>query len=405
MFASKIFRNISHSFQKFFHCWEKEVVIISHGRTSGHFKVGLGKQLLFAVLVGWSIYSSVAFTQYRALTERQIGRIAAFTSSTKFLEREVNSLYSSLAKLDTYLNIANQYNHFDIAQKNTVTASINNNPELLQLANASSDNGKLNSVNYSPIAGALRDTANLLGQVYEKVLVRINGLEGVVTNSGFVFRENNIRRELTPQKEEVVKLDPAMFIVTKTDEYFVENSTLPFLKVKPINPDDSHSILNFEVINNNILYLTELENFVSVIPLSSPISEFRITSPFGQRKDPFNRTLANHHGVDLAGPLNSEIFSTSIGRVSFAGQKSGYGNVVEIDHGHGIKTLYGHLKTILASKGEIVRQGQVIGIQGSTGRSTGPHLHYEVRYKNKPYQPLNFMETGKKFDEYGFKNI
>lgn len=138
------------------------------------------------------------------------------------------------------------------------------------------------------------------------------------------------------------------------------------------------------------------ENLIHTLPLGAPLEvPYRETSGFGYRSDPFKRTTAFHEGADLAAFYGATITSTAPGKITFAGTKGGYGRVVEIDHGNGFKTRYGHLNSIAVKAGSEVAIGQKIGTMGSTGRSTGPHLHYEVYYRGKSYDPIKFLRAGK----------
>lgn len=128
----------------------------------------------------------------------------------------------------------------------------------------------------------------------------------------------------------------------------------------------------------------------SIQPIS-PEDPFWITSVFGIRRDPFTRLLTGHHGIDLAGPLGLEIHATGDGVVTVAeANRSGYGREVVVSHGFGYTTRYAHLQKILVKPGQRVKRGQVIGTLGSSGRSTGPHLHYEVRLNNAPLNPTYY---------------
>jgi len=122
-----------------------------------------------------------------------------------------------------------------------------------------------------------------------------------------------------------------------------------------------------------------------------PIIKGWLSSYFGTRKDPFNGRPAMHKGVDFAGKENTGIIATASGVVSWAGERSGYGHLIEIDHGKGMKTRYGHNKVILVSAGDVVTKGQVIARMGSTGRSTGPHVHYEILRNDKQINPIKFI--------------
>ena len=133
------------------------------------------------------------------------------------------------------------------------------------------------------------------------------------------------------------------------------------------------------------------------IPLSLPVNstEFDLSSGFGPRMDPFTGRYAFHSGMDFAGPWGTSVRSTAAGTVVFAGNRGGYGNMVEIDHGMGLHTRYGHLSAITVRVGMKIEKGAAIGRVGSTGRSTGPHVHYEVWYDDVVRNPRNFIEAGR----------
>ncbi len=116
-----------------------------------------------------------------------------------------------------------------------------------------------------------------------------------------------------------------------------------------------------------------------------------VTSDFGQRLDPYTADRVMHAGMDIAAPHGKEVFAPSDGTVVFAGREGGYGNVIVIDHGYGIKTRYGHLAKLLVKAGDRVKRGAHIAAVGNTGRSTGPHLHYEVRVNGIPQNPRKFI--------------
>ncbi len=132
------------------------------------------------------------------------------------------------------------------------------------------------------------------------------------------------------------------------------------------------------------------------LPLSRPLStEHDITSSFGTRLDPFTRGLAMHSGIDFRAPTGTAVRAPAPGKVIEAGYNGGYGRMVEIDHGNGISTRYAHLSSIQVSEGDTIRAGQVLGAVGSTGRSTGPHLHYEVRIDDDATDPMRFLRASR----------
>jgi len=142
--------------------------------------------------------------------------------------------------------------------------------------------------------------------------------------------------------------------------------------------------------------LATLDAAVNRIPLSSPLTvSRRFTSGFGVRRDPITGRNANHFGIDFAAAWASPVTATAAGVVRFAGTKSGWGRVVEIDHGNGFMTRYAHLNRVTVSAGQKIRLHDKVGELGSSGRSTGPHVHYEILYKGKPRNPRRFIEAGR----------
>ncbi len=124
-----------------------------------------------------------------------------------------------------------------------------------------------------------------------------------------------------------------------------------------------------------------------------PVREGIETSPFGYRSDPLNGRPSFHPGIDFAAPEGSGIYATAAGLVTWAGPRTGYGQLIEIKHGGGVLTHYGHCQSVLVHPGDVVSSGQLIGRVGSTGRSTGPHLHYEVVRDGEPVDPASFISS------------
>lgn len=141
--------------------------------------------------------------------------------------------------------------------------------------------------------------------------------------------------------------------------------------------------------------LEQLEQGVVAIPSARPVRDsIRFTSAYGVRSDPFRGRAAMHGGIDLAGPVGTPIYATADGIVQRSEyNRGGYGNLVEINHGQGIQTRYGHMSRLIARPGQRVSRGELIGLMGSTGRSTGSHLHYEVRIDGRAVNPIPFMQS------------
>jgi murein DD-endopeptidase MepM/ murein hydrolase activator NlpD len=151
---------------------------------------------------------------------------------------------------------------------------------------------------------------------------------------------------------------------------------------------------NFKALFNSWKKLESLEQGTIAIPSIEPVHGTNFTSGYGVRSDPFKGRAAMHAGIDLAGPIGTPIYATAdatVGRSEY--NSGGYGNLVELEHGHGIQTRYGHLSKSLVTAGQRVKRGEMIGLMGSTGRSTGSHLHYEVRIDGKAVNPVPFLQS------------
>lgn len=142
------------------------------------------------------------------------------------------------------------------------------------------------------------------------------------------------------------------------------------------------------------------EALVEQLPLAMPSEiPLRKTSNYGVRTDPFTKNATWHSGMDMAAYWKAPINASGPGKVVFAGYKSGYGRTVDIEHGYGFKSRYAHMHSILVKKGDTVAMGDKVGLMGSSGRSTGPHLHYEIWFNGKQYDPAQFLKAGKHVHE------
>ena len=149
----------------------------------------------------------------------------------------------------------------------------------------------------------------------------------------------------------------------------------------------------FRRLGLSLARMDAMERGLQGIPQVIPAAGTSISSGFGYRSDPFAGSPAFHAGLDFKGPIGAPIFAAARGKVVFVGRRAGYGNCVEIDHGNGLRTRYAHMSAFRARAGQPIMAGQVIGAVGSTGRSTGPHLHFEVRLHDQPVNPRPFLEV------------
>lgn len=147
-------------------------------------------------------------------------------------------------------------------------------------------------------------------------------------------------------------------------------------------------------VSRSLDTVADLERSIARMPLAAPLATYRETSGFGPRVDPFNRKVAFHAGIDLAGDYGGSVRATAPGVVVFAGWKGAYGRMIEIDLGNGFRTRYGHLSRIDVNVGQKIAFSDVVGKVGSSGRSSGPHVHYEVWFDGIVRDPSKFIEAG-----------
>jgi murein DD-endopeptidase MepM/ murein hydrolase activator NlpD len=187
------------------------------------------------------------------------------------------------------------------------------------------------------------------------------------------------RYQLTAQEVKKLGIDPKRFTGTGG----------PFEAVEPLKAADP----KFKQLFMSWKKLDQIERGTIAIPSTEPVKGSAFTSGYGVRSDPFRGRAAMHAGIDLAGPLGTAIYATADGFVGRSEWATGYGNLIELNHGRGIQTRYGHLTRSVVKGGQHVKRGQLIGYMGSTGRSTGSHLHYEVRIDGKAVNPIPFMQS------------
>ena len=169
----------------------------------------------------------------------------------------------------------------------------------------------------------------------------------------------------------------------------------PYLPTGDISPNKDGFISRVEAIQARAVEADTLENAIGSLPLGHPVGvETYRTSGFGLRQDPFTKRPTMHHGLDFGGQRSTSIVATAAGIVTRVGRNGAYGTMIEIDHGHGFKTRYAHLHKTFVKRGQTVDKGEKIGGMGSTGRSTATHLHYEVHFQGRAYDPSKFLKAG-----------
>ncbi|WP_457636464.1 peptidoglycan DD-metalloendopeptidase family protein [Persephonella sp.] len=224
-----------------------------------------------------------------------------------------------------------------------------------------------------------------------------------IVSTSVIYLLSKEVRELSQKKEELLKqnvrlLKERIALKQSINEKTTELRELSE-KVKNIEemigliPEEKKDFS--ERVKELSLTTGQIYHMFKNIPNGSPLKSTIITSRFGYRKHPVNGQRDFHPGVDLRAKIRTPVFSTANGIVEYAGKKGAYGKMVIIQHNYGFKTIYGHLSKIKVKTGDFVEKGQLIGFSGNTGLINGPHLHYEVRYLQRPLNPVNFIRWKK----------
>ena len=420
--------------------------MVRKGGEARWIKISTAKQvtasLLVAAFVGWTGFTTVEFWTQRAVIidkDQHINKAqAAYQTLVERVAEYKVRIDETVAELER-----NHTDSLTLAEK-TVTAR--------QDVKALSGKSKKDRVAAEEaVAGLENDLERLnrqrrtIGQQYQSVIDQIDGevammtdrsnnLGGNLAGEDFEFAKLVLQRdlairqrdeldarsqELVEQLAEMQNVQMRMFdrfaeltdgsiddiesmlkvtgldlnnLLVKTRENAAQGG--PFVPATLPDLGDEKLNAKLAALNNRIDRWDSLQWLQRRLPLGAPLMHYQLTSRYGNRRDPFNGRMAMHEGVDLGAPKKSKVYAVSPGTVKFSGHKARYGKVVIIEHGMGFETLYGHLYSTDVKKGQKVDSSTVIGRVGSTGRSTGPHLHYEVRINSKPQNPSKFIKAG-----------
>jgi len=246
---------------------------------------------------------------------------------------------------------------------------------------------------HSPTLLALEHQINRL-QMIDKAEV------GLLANTQTIFdrREDNLRGLIRRSR-----IEPDQYLRRLGAERAMGGPEIPIVQIRIVGIADADFSSAYLRTSAVLDHLSGVFEAMKHFPLAMPVagSKFEPTSGFGPRLDPFTGQSAFHPGLDFGGPTGMPVFATASGRVVFTGNRGSYGNVVEIDHGMGFHTRYAHLSGFSVRPNSFVAKGALIGRVGSTGRSTGPHLHYEVWYDDIVRDPAPFIVAGRSTAEAG----
>jgi murein DD-endopeptidase MepM/ murein hydrolase activator NlpD len=320
--------------------------------------------LVVAVIGGWGLSMGVmAVSQYRAEAERwslldREAKVATAESRVDAYRDDLGKVTGDLERRQKFLEEMTEMLPADALDGETVTDSSEEAAKTVDKVSAS-----------IPEAGAL---------------ARIEARQLALVEKLTHYADQRAARAEAALR--TLGLDPrTMIAATRVGQGgpFVRLSTEHDGSVEP----------RFARLGLSLARMDALERGLTGIPQVMPADFHMISSGFGYRADPFHGGAAMHAGLDFRGPVGAPIHAAATGRVTFVGTKSGYGKVVEISHGNGMMTRYAHMSAWRARVGQAVAAGDVIGQIGNTGRSTGPHLHFEVRIHDRAVNPRPFLES------------
>lgn len=333
--------------------------------------------ILFFVWIGNLFTQSMRYNEVIGAKADEISRLKSVNS---YFEDEFDNMNEKLQKINEYLTSVTGGNH-------NVKAS---EPEFKQPKNFKEDDLSRRDKN---TLNQVKDATIQLSNIRSIAQARIKKIEGAIAITGLNVKKIPQKKSSAEVKE--ISLNGKKGIADRQGGPLLEDNSLDSaLRSSASDEDALERHLAKVKFTNEIDYLILLEKLAAVLPLAKPMKNYYISSGFGSRSDPITGRMAAHHGLDFVGVTREKIISPSAGKVILAGKFSDYGNAVVIDHGFGVTTRYGHLSVVKVQEGQIVKQGDVIALQGNSGRSTGPHLHYEVRYRNVPLNPKRFLEAG-----------
>jgi murein DD-endopeptidase MepM/ murein hydrolase activator NlpD len=364
---------------------KKTVLFVSHKKIRSY-SVSPAVQLAIVIFVVWIVDIFIQSVRYDTLINKKVKEISQLKKANGQFEKEVDSLNENLEKINTYFNSVSKYNN---ASSNSDIKGEIEKSAPMKFKNIFGDM-KLTKKDYG-IAIKIANSNAMLETIKDKARLRIEDLQKKISITGLSLVDDH----LILNKKAFRNYNPTPTEISLNDTDLTRKQGGPFTRSrKNLTDNDNEVDIGTANIKDEISYLSQLEKFVYFAPLSKPMNNYYVSSSFGERTDPIRGERAVHMGMDFVGREGEKILSPSRGKVIFAGKFGSYGTGIVIDHGYGITTRYGHLSKVKVSEGDYVKRGDVIAIQGSTGRSTGSHLHYEVRYKNTPLNPKKFLQAG-----------
>jgi murein DD-endopeptidase MepM/ murein hydrolase activator NlpD len=334
---------------------------------------------LTALIFSWLLFSSV---EYFSLNDKVLQSQDKLYQSQTSLDLLVFKYQDKQRQLQQQLlQVQEQQELLRNVLDSLPTAIVDQKHEIIgQTSDATPPNIGLSleiiSKTNDPIWSVMQQSQTDIDQLKQKQQFSYNQLE----------QQINKRKQVLEQAMRLAGVSSAAVLKQSTSPVFGQGGPLNQVLAQELDIDNKNLI-------EKLLSLTKLEAALSNIPVIFPAKDYYISSLFGIRKDPMLKHPAMHKGIDMAGWLKTEIFASADGTVRRAGINGSYGRFIEIDHHNGFMTRFGHLHKIKVKKGQEISKDDVIGLMGSSGRSTSTHLHYEVLFNNKQINPLSLIKA------------
>lgn len=411
---------------------ERQIHLRTEGRVSfvrltQRFQVALASLLI--AFVGWTGYSSITYVRHDTVLAAKDTQISAARAAYRSLLGEVSDYQRKFTNLTNDLednhalmlglvekNASLQQSLSSVAKKLTMTQSereeIVNARERLKnkLGGIEEKMREMSSKNFS-----LSDNLQSVERDLQTALTERNQalFEGTRMNRRIKDLETRLTALQETEQQAVQRLTESTVNYIDTMEKVVSIAGLdvngliaaemqggtgqggPFIAARPDDLPAKELRTNLVALDSHLGRWEALQAVMQKMPLTTPLSSYYITSGYGKRRDPINKKWAAHYGIDLGSAFRAPVYATAPGVVTFAGWHGNYGKLIVIDHGAGLKTRYGHLNKFYVKKGQKVEFHKKIGQLGNTGRSTGAHLHYEIIYKGRAKNPMNFIRAGR----------
>ena len=407
-----------------------------HLRTSGRvsfFRLSHGLQLtilgIFLVTGAWMTFASVSYMLNDKVLAAQDAQIASahlayrsllsevaeyqnkFTGITQDLE-ENHAMMLGLVEQNAALQqnlktVASQLNSTEREKLHVISVREGLKEQLTEIDNKMSSLSSRNYTLKDSLDSTELDLQTALAErnkaLFESTRMRRNIKNLEVRLVELQKAEESSVKRLTQRTTDYIDTMEKVIKLTglKVNRLLTADNSLPleqggpFIEVKPDDLPANRLKANLINLDSYLRQSEGLQGLMAKLPLTAPMNSFYVTSGFGKRRDPINKRWAAHYGVDMGNVFKSTVYATAPGVVTYAGRKGKYGKLIEVSHGAGLKTRFGHLNKILVKKGQKIKFREKIGLMGSTGRSTGAHLHYEVLFNNRYKNPMKFIKAGR----------